>query len=103
MRGTACWFMVRLVVPGSEQTIRIWLSAASGNALQHHYQQFWLDCRYRCRVGFRGQLVSASGIRLHRAAKPIRNGGSGRGTININNRAISLFTAGLNYKFGGWW
>jgi outer membrane immunogenic protein len=25
-------------------------------------------------------------------------------TINLNNRAISMFTAGLNYKFGGgWW
>ena len=23
-------------------------------------------------------------------------------TININNRNISMFTAGLNYKFGGW-
>jgi opacity protein-like surface antigen len=24
-------------------------------------------------------------------------------TINVNNRSINLFTAGLNYKFGGWW
>ena len=25
-------------------------------------------------------------------------------TININNRNISMFTAGVNYKFGGgWW
>jgi outer membrane immunogenic protein len=24
-------------------------------------------------------------------------------TININNRNISLITAGVNYKFGGWW
>jgi outer membrane immunogenic protein len=24
-------------------------------------------------------------------------------TINFNNRNISLITAGLNYKFGGWW
>jgi outer membrane immunogenic protein len=24
-------------------------------------------------------------------------------TINFNNRNISLLTAGLNYKFGGWW
>jgi outer membrane immunogenic protein len=23
--------------------------------------------------------------------------------ININNRSINMFTAGLNYKFGGWW
>jgi outer membrane immunogenic protein len=23
-------------------------------------------------------------------------------TINVNNRSISMFTAGLNYKFGGW-
>ena len=23
--------------------------------------------------------------------------------ININNRSISMFTAGLNYKFGGGW
>jgi hypothetical protein len=27
----------------------------------------------------------------------------GGDTININNRNISLITAGLNYKFGGWW
>ena len=26
----------------------------------------------------------------------------GGDTININNRNISMFTAGLNYKFGGW-
>jgi outer membrane immunogenic protein len=26
----------------------------------------------------------------------------GGDAININNRSISLFTAGLNYKFGGW-
>jgi outer membrane immunogenic protein len=30
-------------------------------------------------------------------------GAFGGDTININNRAISLFTAGLNYKFSGWW
>ena len=24
-------------------------------------------------------------------------------TININNRSINMFTAGVNYKFGGWW
>jgi hypothetical protein len=34
-------------------------------------------------------------------AAPSRDRGGD--TININNRAISLFTAGLNYKFGGWW
>jgi len=27
----------------------------------------------------------------------------GGDTININNRNIRLLTAGLNYKFGGWW
>jgi outer membrane immunogenic protein len=27
----------------------------------------------------------------------------GGDTININNRNISMFTAGVNYKFGGWW
>ena len=24
-------------------------------------------------------------------------------TLNFNNRNISMLTAGLNYKFGGWW
>ena len=24
-------------------------------------------------------------------------------TLNFNNGNISMFTAGLNYKFGGWW
>ena len=23
--------------------------------------------------------------------------------INVNNRSINMFTAGVNYKFGGWW
>jgi outer membrane immunogenic protein len=27
----------------------------------------------------------------------------GGDTLNFNNRNISMFTAGLNYKFGGWW
>jgi outer membrane immunogenic protein len=27
----------------------------------------------------------------------------GGDVININNRNIQLLTAGLNYKFGGWW
>jgi hypothetical protein len=22
--------------------------------------------------------------------------------VNINNRSINMFTAGVNYKFGGW-
>ena len=32
-----------------------------------------------------------------------RRGGAFNGdTINFNNRNISMLTAGLNYKFGGW-
>jgi outer membrane immunogenic protein len=27
----------------------------------------------------------------------------GGDTLNFNNRNISMFTAGVNYKFGGWW
>ena len=27
----------------------------------------------------------------------------GGDVINVNNRSINMFTAGLNYKFGGWW
>jgi hypothetical protein len=23
--------------------------------------------------------------------------------ISVNNRSINMFTAGVNYKFGGWW
>ena len=26
----------------------------------------------------------------------------GTDTITVNNRSINLFTAALNYKFGGW-
>ena len=27
----------------------------------------------------------------------------GTDVITVNNRSINMFTAGLNYKFGGWW
>ena len=27
----------------------------------------------------------------------------GTDTITVNNRSINMFTAALNYKFGGWW
>jgi outer membrane immunogenic protein len=27
----------------------------------------------------------------------------GTDTISVNNRSINMFTAALNYKFGGWW
>ena len=30
-------------------------------------------------------------------------GAFGGDTVNFNNRNISMFTAGVNYKFGGWW
>ena len=60
-------------------------------------------------MGVWGRVVSASRIRLHRAAKSEFNsawdvtpGDPFAGdTININNRNISMFTAGVNYKFGG--
>ena len=27
----------------------------------------------------------------------------GGDTISFNNRSLSIFTAAINYKFGGWW
>jgi outer membrane immunogenic protein len=42
-------------------------------------------------VGLQNQSVTVAG------------GAFGGDTININNRNISLITAGVNYKFGGWW
>ena len=30
-------------------------------------------------------------------------GGFANDVISVNNRNINMFTAGLNYKFGGWW
>jgi outer membrane immunogenic protein len=43
-------------------------------------------------------------IGLQNQSVTVAGGGPFAGdTININNRNISMFTAGLNYKFGGWW
>jgi outer membrane immunogenic protein len=43
-------------------------------------------------------------IGLQNQSLTVANGPFGGDTININNRAISMLTAGLNYKFGGgWW
>jgi outer membrane immunogenic protein len=30
-------------------------------------------------------------------------GGFANDVISVNNRSINMFTAGVNYKFGGWW
>ena len=57
-------------------------------------------------MGFCRQLVSASRVGRRRAADPelygFRNG-LRTDVITVNNRSINMFTAGLNYKFGGWW
>jgi outer membrane immunogenic protein len=43
-------------------------------------------------------------IGLQNQSTTVTGGAFGGDTININNRAISMLTAGLNYKFGGgWW
>jgi outer membrane immunogenic protein len=33
----------------------------------------------------------------------VSGGAFGTDTITVNNRSINMFTAGVNYKFGGWW
>ena len=44
------------------------------------------------------------GLQNQTLTTPATGGPFGSDTININNRNISMFTAGLNYKFGGgWW
>jgi outer membrane immunogenic protein len=47
-------------------------------------------------IGLQNQSVTVAGASAAGAAA--FNGD----TININNRSISMFTAGRNYKFGGW-
>ena len=42
------------------------------------------------------------GLQNQTLTTPATGGPFGSDTININNRNISMFTAGLNYKFGGW-
>jgi outer membrane immunogenic protein len=42
-------------------------------------------------------------IGLQNQSTTVTGGAFNGDTININNRAISMFTAGVNYKFGGWW
>jgi hypothetical protein len=55
-------------------------------------------------MGFCGQLVGASRVGRHLATEPeLYGSGSafGTDTITVNNRSINMFTAALNYKFGG--
>jgi len=42
-------------------------------------------------------------IGLQNRSVTVASGPFANDTINFNNRNISLLTAGLNYKFGGWW
>jgi outer membrane immunogenic protein len=42
-------------------------------------------------------------IGLQNRSVTVASGPFNGDTINFNNRNISLLTAGLNYKFGGWW
>jgi outer membrane immunogenic protein len=44
------------------------------------------------------------GLQNQTLTVPVTGGPFGGDIININNRNINMFTAGLNYKFGGgWW
>jgi outer membrane immunogenic protein len=49
-------------------------------------------------IGLQNQSITVPGI-----ATPGTPGAFNGDTLNFNNRNISLITAGLNYKFGGWW
>jgi outer membrane immunogenic protein len=43
-------------------------------------------------------------VRLQNQSYTVAAGGPfGGDVISVNNRSINMFTAGLNYKFGGWW
>jgi hypothetical protein len=59
-------------------------------------------------MGFLGQFLSSCGVRLRPTPESELHGCVERGVfsgdvINVNNRSINMFTAGVNYKFGGWW
>ena len=45
-----------------------------------------------------------SGFRTRAIGRLHGTGGFANDVISVNNRNINIFTAGLNYKFGGgWW
>jgi outer membrane immunogenic protein len=46
-------------------------------------------------IGLQNQSFTVAG--------PAAAGSFGGDTINLNNRSIQMVTAGVNYKFGGWW
>jgi hypothetical protein len=56
-------------------------------------------------MGFCKQLVGASRVGRNLTTEPefyVSGSAFGTDTITVNNRSINLFTAALNYKFGGW-
>ncbi len=51
-------------------------------------------------IGLQNQSITVPGSRIAGLNSPNAFNGD---TLNFNNRSFSLLTAGLNYKFGGWW
>jgi outer membrane immunogenic protein len=52
-------------------------------------------------IGLQNQSITVPGTRVAGVGSAAAFNGD---TLNFNNRAISMLTAGLNYKFGGgWW
>ena len=94
-----------------QQSIDLRSIRRTGALVRHQQQQqLRLDRWSWRRMGFRGQLVGASRVGLRPAAESelysrCRDTAVFAGdVISVNNRSINMFTAGLNYKFGGgWW
>ena len=109
MHGTVCCSTVRAAVPGSGQTILTLRSMGPGQTLSSSTtNNFGWTAGVGVEWAFAGNWSARAeydfiGLQNQSLTVACTGGPFGGDTININNRNISMFTAGLNYKFGGGW
>ena len=108
MRGTACSFMARAAAPGLGRAILaisiggVPATLTSGNNTNFGWTAgfglewaFWNNWSLRAEYDYIGLPNRTFTV----APGPTIFGGD---VITFNNRSISIMTAAVNYKFGGW-